>query len=417
MDMNEKNLHIESEELQNLEVQISECIKENVSEEFYDIWVEDFALEEINEKQAVVGYYGTQSLKTFNKEHKETVRSCICHVVGADRKLIVRRRKSEMSVLENPTVKKNIKTIKLLTISMAFAAFACVFAVIACNYVINRNFRETFYSVSSLKVDSPVRVVQISDLHDCSFGKDNAKLIARIKKLNPDIILCTGDIIDSDRQDNKKAMKLCSEISKIAPAYYIYGNNEVETVYDFPLTQKVLDEKFGFDEENRDAKKLLELEDKLMEQLEKSGIKVLKNDKATLNVGTTRIDVFGVLNSNPSSFWTYAGMRFAEYIDTEPENLKITAIHEPFIFEEFEPDFWGDLLICGHTHGGSVRVPYLGPLYTHEGGLFPGRNNCFVHGRYDAAGKPLIVSSGLANNNLLRINNQPELVIIDISKF
>jgi len=74
-------------------------------------------------------------------------------------------------------------------------------------------------------------------------------------------------------------------------------------------------------------------------------------------------------------------------------------------------------MVCGHTHGGVVRVPVLGPLYTKEGGILPERSGKFVYGRYDAAGKPLIVSSGLENKNIWRINNQPELVVIDINKF
>ena len=74
-------------------------------------------------------------------------------------------------------------------------------------------------------------------------------------------------------------------------------------------------------------------------------------------------------------------------------------------------------MLCGHTHGGVIRVPVLGPLFTLEGGLFPERGGDFVYGRYDTAGSPLIVSGGLENKNIFRINNQPELVVIDINKF
>ena len=74
-------------------------------------------------------------------------------------------------------------------------------------------------------------------------------------------------------------------------------------------------------------------------------------------------------------------------------------------------------MLSGHTHGGVMRIPVLGPLFTREGGLFPERNGKFVYGRYEAAGKLLIVSGGLENSNILRINNQPELVVIDINKF
>ena len=74
-------------------------------------------------------------------------------------------------------------------------------------------------------------------------------------------------------------------------------------------------------------------------------------------------------------------------------------------------------MVSGHTHGGVVRVPVLGPLFTNEGGLLPERDGRFVYGRYDVSGKPLIVSAGLENSNIMRINNEPELVVIDINKF
>ena len=168
---------------------------------------------------------------------------------------------------------------------------------------------------------------------------------------------------------------------------------------------------------NRDETALLKIKDSFEEKLESAGIKVLKNEKDTIKIKNMNVDIYGVLTSNPSSFWSYSEKAFSDYIYENPDNLKIMATHEPFIFEEFNPDFWGDLMLSGHTHGGVIRVPVLGPLFTHEGGLFPERSDSFVYGRYDTAGSPLIVSAGLENSNILRINNQPELVIIDINKF
>ena len=210
---------------------------------------------------------------------------------------------------------------------------------------------------------------------------------------------------------------MASKLSEIAPSYYVYGNNEVESIYGFPLNEKELDEKFGFNKTNRDETALSELEDSFEEKLEEAGMKVLKNEKDTIKIKTMTVDIYGVLTSNPSSFWSYSEKAFADYLYENTDNLKITAVHEPFIFEEFTPDFWGDLMVCGHTHGGVVRLPIFGPLFTHEGGLLPERNGDFVYGRYNVAGNPLIVSSGLENKTIFRINNQPELVIIDINKF
>ncbi len=313
--------------------------------------------------------------------------------------------------------KKNIRVLKLFLISLVFVSIAASIAIIGCNYIGNRNFKETFYSVSSLKVNNKIRIIQISDLHDCSYGKDNIKLIDRVRKLKPDLIIYTGDIVDSKANSNDKVLSLCKELADAIPSYYIYGNNEVEMYYDIPLTQESLDKKFGFNNETREPDKLLEITDELIKQLEASGVRVLKNKMDTITVGTTDVDVYGVLTSNPSSFWSYSGQSFDEYMYSNEHHLKITAIHEPLVFEEYTPDSWGDLVLAGHTHGGTVKIPMFGPLYTHDGGLLPERGGHYVSGRYEVQGRPLIISSGLENTNIFRINNQPELVIVDINKF
>ena len=312
---------------------------------------------------------------------------------------------------------KNTRVIRFFLISLIFVVITFCVAVIGFNYIGNRNFKEVFYSVSSLKINNKVRVIQISDLHKSSYGNDNSKLIDRVKKLKPDLIIYTGDCLDKLDDSTTNIVDLCSKLSNVAPSYYIYGNNEIEKYYDIYLTQDDLDAKFGFNDDNRIPQKLIDITDSFEKELENVGVKVLKNEYDTILVGKTKVDVFGVLTSNPSSFWPYAGENFDKFIFSDTGNLKITAIHEPFIFEEFSPDSWGDLMLAGHTHGGTVRVPVLGPLYTHEGGFFPQRDGKFVYGRYEVAGSPLIVSSGLDNKTFLRINNEPELIIVDVNRF
>ena len=82
-------------------------------------------------------------------------------------------------------------------LGMFFICFATAVIVVMCSYIGNRNFRETFYNASSIKVDSQIRVIQLSDLHSSSYGVNNKNLLERIEKLQPDIIICTGDIVDS----------------------------------------------------------------------------------------------------------------------------------------------------------------------------------------------------------------------------
>ena len=400
---------------ENYNDKIKELFKELVSEEFYDMWADTFEIECVTENQIIIIYDGTEKIKRFKKECKKTLISCINSVMGVGKKIKIVKKNRYNSL--SPNTKKNIKAVKFFAVGMIFVCIATAIIVVLCSYISNRNFRETFYITSSIKVDSRVRVIQLSDLHGSSYGKNNEKLLERVRDLEPDIIICTGDMVDSVKDDEELVVALAGEIAKIAPSYYVYGNNEVEDIYDFLLNEKELDEKFGFNANNRDEEALLEIEDSFEEKLESSGIKVLKNRKDTIQVKNMNIDIYGVLTSNPSSFWSYSGNAFANYIYENTDNLKITAVHEPFIFEEFTPEYWGDLMLTGHTHGGVARIPVIGPLFTHEGGLFPERNGDFVYGRYDAAGSPLIVSSGLENSNVFRINNQPELVIIDINKF
>lgn len=409
------NIKNNIDETENYQEKIKEFFRKWVSADFYDMWSDAFEIECMGEKKVLIVYYGNEPTKKFKKECKKTLVSCIYSILGTDKKIKVVKKNLYNSL--SPKTKNNIKAANFFVIGMLFVCIAAAIIIVLCSYIENRNFRETFYITSSIKVDSRVRVIQLSDLHNSSYGKNNKRLLERIEILQPDIIICTGDMIDSAKDDEQHAISLAKGLSKIAPSYYVYGNNEVESIYNFPLTEKELDKKFGFNKHNRDEAALLKLKDSFEEKLEKTGIKVLKNEKDSIKVRTMNVDIYGVLTSNPSSFWSYSENAFADYVYENPDNLKIMAVHEPFIFENFVPEFWGDLMLSGHTHGGVVRVPLLGPLFTNEGGLFPERNDSFVYGRYDAAGKPLIVSSGLENSNVLRINNQPELVIVDINKF
>jgi predicted MPP superfamily phosphohydrolase len=391
---------------------IKTLFKEFVSDDdIYKTWANTFEIEISSDNTVFVYYYGEEKTKLFKEVCKSSLYAAIYTVVGEGYKVKIKRKRIHSAM------SPRLKALKFFVLGMLSVCMATAVIVVLYSYIENRNFRETFYSTSSIKVDTPIRVVHLSDLHGSSYGRKNKNLILRIKELSPDIIICTGDIVDSIEEDLNYAVNLAKELAAIAPTYYVYGNNEVEEIYGFPFTEKALDKEFGFDETNRDEKALIKFKDTYEKKLQAAGRKVLKNEKDTMNVNHINVDVYGVLNSNPSSFWSYSENAFTNYIYENSDNLKITAVHEPFIFETFQPEYWGDLMLCGHTHGGVIRVPVIGPLYTREGGLFPERSECFVYGRYNTAGKVLIVSAGLENSCIFRMNNQPEIVIIDINKY
>ncbi|MBQ1947622.1 MAG: hypothetical protein II359_03335, partial [Clostridia bacterium] len=166
-----------------LEEQIKEHLKTVMPEYVYDQWINYFVIEKVTKKKIVIGYYGTRILKTFEKEYQSAVALHISSLLGSRKKLKIVKRKSRQpkdmpEKTPSASMKKNVKVLKLFIISMIFIAITLCVALVACNYIGNRNFKETFYSVSSLKVNQKIRIVQISDLHNSIYGENNERLIS-----------------------------------------------------------------------------------------------------------------------------------------------------------------------------------------------------------------------------------------------
>ena len=85
------------------------------------------------------------------------------------------------------------------------------------------------YSVCSERLPdrfSGFRIAQLSDLHNAEFGEGNEKLIHMLQQSAPDIIVITGDLVDSRRTEMKIALQFAEDAVKIAPCYYVPGNHE-----------------------------------------------------------------------------------------------------------------------------------------------------------------------------------------------
>lgn len=183
------------------------------------------------------------------------------------------------------------------------------------------------------------------------------------------------------------------------------------------MTLEALDSLIGATDENRDVQKLYDLDGGLRKTLEATGVKVLFNESDLITVGENKIRIFGTLTSNPSAFWQYAGEEFNKFISETNGEIKIFACHEPVLLETLNEEYWGDLVLCGDTHGGVARLPGFGALYSRDYGFFPERGKHLIYGKYTVENSQVIVSSGLENKNPLRIFNQPEIVIVDINRY
>ena len=117
-----------------------------------------------------------------------------------------------------------LKKRKIIFILILVLLFLCVVIL----YVSKHSLVATQQVVSNEKCKNKFRIIQITDLHNSKFGKFNESLIEKVAAEYPDLILLTGDLLNSDEQDTSIALELISELSKIAPTYASYGNHEKE---------------------------------------------------------------------------------------------------------------------------------------------------------------------------------------------
>lgn len=250
----------------------------------------------------------------------------------------------------------------------------------------NSYFETDFFTVSDQGLE-PVRIVLLSDLHEAEFGKNNTDLVTRVRRLAPDIIAITGDMVNQDDPDESVVIELCRQLVEIAPVYYSYGNSELYLI-------RV--------EESSD----------LDVKLSELGVNVLHNDFVTVEVNGNLLDIGG-LDVSPQYFEEPYVTRFWERY-MESENYRLLLCHYPNYFMDggpLENANAVDMALCGHLHGGQIILPRVGGLYHPSTGFFPE-----LEEKVNYVGDTVVVTSrGLGNHSIIpRVNNVPEVVVIDI---
>lgn len=252
------------------------------------------------------------------------------------------------------------------------------------------HYRITFYQETSRKVSGNLRIAVISDIHNREYGEHSETLISDIRALKPDLILFPGDMVIRDRDDYRAVLDLVSALSGIAPCYGVLGNHESERIY------------YGDDKG-------------LIGAFEGAGLKLLRNALEDVVIGGDTVRLIGVEGTS-YGFDAYGGREFMDNTKPNPDAYCIVMAHIPILFEPQLSEYSFDLGIAGHVHGGIVNLPLLGGLYSAEEGFFPR----FSAGEYILGNQQhLIVSAGLGDSSRFppRINNMPELVVIDIDRF
>lgn len=248
----------------------------------------------------------------------------------------------------------------------------------------------TNYCVNNTKNDAKLKFVVITDLHNKEYGEKNADLAELVKEQNPDFIAVCGDMVNRGDPDTTKMTDVLEKLSKIAPTYCCLGNHERDNAA-----------KFGTDfksETNSTGAVLLDNE----------YIKFTKNGKSVLIGGMSDYPYYEFYTPDddvPSrTLWE-------EFAEKAKNNFTILLHHQPEYIAEDAKKTDIDLIVCGHTHGGQIQLPFIGGVIAPNQGLFPK----YDKGEFDLDGTKMIVCAGLSNTVFIpRINNQVEIGVVTV---
>ncbi len=227
------------------------------------------------------------------------------------------------------------------------------------------------------------KILQVADLQNKVFGKNQKPLLAKITAAEPDIIVMTGDLLDKHegRTDVDSAMDFIREIVDIAPVYFVSGNHEHQSGE----------------------------WDVLAEELVAAGVTVLDNGKSIIERNGDTLTLIGLADKS-------ANRHYDKILHTlmagQGDSFNILLSHRPELFETYVKENI-DLAFTGHAHGGQIIIPFLrqGIFAPHQG-FFPK----YTEGMHEKDGTVMVVSRGLGNSSFpFRIFNRPELVELTLT--
>ena len=227
-----------------------------------------------------------------------------------------------------------------------------------------------------------LRIIQLADIHNRRFGKNNKRLFQQLTQLKPDIIFLTGDLIDRNTKSLKHIEKLIQQLSQYHRSiFFVNGNHECEN-----------------------PKK-----SQLHEVLHHYGVTILQNDHAVWEEQDVNVNIVGVDDAATNQDDLPQAL---EGLDASHYTILLS--HAPNIVWEVEKAHLApvDLILSGHTHGGQIRMPLIGALLIPEQ-RFPAKYDQGVF-QLDKD-TVLYIDSGLGTTRLpIRFFNQSQFTYIEI---
>ncbi|MGN0580829.1 MAG: metallophosphoesterase [Ruminococcus sp.] len=246
------------------------------------------------------------------------------------------------------------------------------------------------YVLKSDKLENGLKIVFISDLHNCIYGgPEQTQLIREIEKAEPDLVLFGGDVVDQyGGTDN--ALTVMKYAAEKYPCCYAEGNHE----------------------QSRDDL------GSFVSQVRSLGINVLEGDCAEYEIDGQRVNVLGMtdINAKRPKSTKYKTQLDSCIEKVNPDSYNILLLHQPDGIGSVTGHGF-DLILSGHAHAGQWRLPFVleQGTYAPDQGIFPDRTN----GLFNENGTVQIISRGLAIPMRMcvipRIFNRPELTVIEIN--
>lgn len=248
------------------------------------------------------------------------------------------------------------------------------------------------YEIKSDKItnNSSVRIVVISDLHSNFYGENQQDLIKMIEEQDPDIVALVGDIVDDNRSE-AGAIEFLEGIQNLAPTYYVIGNHEVWSGE----------------------------WDRIKEMAADFGITILTNESEYVTINGVNLCISGIDDPEILKYSDDEEIRammsgdelLDGFFNIDDRTYNILLAHRPERFASYQT-YSFDLVLCGHAHGGQVRIPgIMNGLIAPDQDWFPK----YAGGKYVENGQTMIVSRGLEfDERVPRIFNPPEVVVVDI---
>lgn len=225
-----------------------------------------------------------------------------------------------------------------------------------------------------------LRIVELADLHGRVFGRGSRRLLAAVRRAEPDLICIDGDLFD-EHTDLAMLPPLLRGLCAIAPVYYVTGNHE----WRVPGLRGIL------------------------AQMRACGVTVLQDDWRVLRRGEDALIVAGTDDPcGPAERKTPAELIADIRAEAGEAAFLLLLAHRNDQLPQ-----WSALgvqaVLAGHCHGGAVRLPFVGGLFGTDRRLFP----TWDAGLYRQGETALYVSRGLGYTNVhFRLFNRPEVAVI-----